>query len=102
MDRLDGDVERRRRFVGDQEAGVRRQGGGNGHPLPHAAGELVRVRRGDVGAEFDLAEEVGHRSSSESARGFTQSPGNLIAAAVDRGQAGERVLQQQGSGRSTH
>jgi hypothetical protein len=41
--RLDGDVERGRRLVGDQELGVAGQGHGDHHPLAHAARELVRV-----------------------------------------------------------
>ena len=44
--RLHGDVERRRRLVGDQHVGVVGDGDGDHHPLAHAAGELVRVLRG--------------------------------------------------------
>ena len=40
---LDRHVERRGRFVGDQQAWFARQGHGNHHALAHAAGELVRV-----------------------------------------------------------
>ena len=35
-------VERRRRLVGDDELRLQREGGGDQHALPHAAGELVR------------------------------------------------------------
>ena len=35
--RLDGDVERRRRFVGDDERGMTGERDGDHHALPHAA-----------------------------------------------------------------
>ena len=41
--RLHGDVERRRRLVGDQQLGIAQQAHGDGDPLAHAAAELVRV-----------------------------------------------------------
>ena len=40
---LHGDVERGGRLVGDQQLGVERHGHRDHGPLPHAAGELVRV-----------------------------------------------------------
>ena len=41
--RLDGYVERGRRFVGDQQGRFAGQGHGDHHALPHAAGELMRI-----------------------------------------------------------
>ena len=41
--RLHGDIERGRRLVGDQQLGVERHRHRDHGPLPHAAGELVRV-----------------------------------------------------------
>ena len=41
--RLDGDVERRGRLVGDQQFRLARQRDRNRDPLPHAAGELMRI-----------------------------------------------------------
>ena len=41
--RLDGDVERRGRLVGDQQLRVAGQRHGDHHPLAHAARELVRI-----------------------------------------------------------
>ena len=41
--RLDGDVERRRRLVGEQHARARHQAHRDHDPLLHAARELVRV-----------------------------------------------------------
>ena len=39
---LDGDVQRRRRLVGDEQLGPAGKGHGDHHPLPHAAGEFMR------------------------------------------------------------
>ncbi len=41
--RLDRDVERRRGLVGDHEIGLTGQRHRDHHPLPHSAGELVRI-----------------------------------------------------------
>ncbi len=41
--RLDGDVERRGRLVGDQHARIAGQRDGDHHALAHAAGELMRI-----------------------------------------------------------
>jgi oligopeptide/dipeptide ABC transporter ATP-binding protein len=41
--RLDGDVQRGGRFVGDDEVRPVQHGNGNGHALAHAAGQLMRV-----------------------------------------------------------
>ena len=43
--RLDGDVERRRRLVGDQQLRVVDQRHRDHHALAHAAGQLVRIAR---------------------------------------------------------
>jgi hypothetical protein len=42
--RLHGDVERRRRLVGDQELRIAGDRHRDHHPLRHAAGQLVRKR----------------------------------------------------------
>ena len=44
--RLHGDVEGGGRLVGDQHVGAQRQRHGDHHPLPLAAGELVRIVAG--------------------------------------------------------
>ena len=59
--RLDGDVERRRRLVGDQELRLAGQSDGDHRALAHAAGELVRIfvdaarrqRDADLGQRLD-------------------------------------------------
>ncbi|EGJ74167.1 putative ABC transporter ATP-binding protein [Streptomyces sp. Tu6071] len=58
---LDGDVERRRRLVGDQDAGPGRERGGDQDALEHPAGQLVGVLGADPGgfAQVDLGEEFG-------------------------------------------
>ena len=40
---LDGDIQRRRRFIGHQDLGVQEQARGDHDPLAHAAGEFMRV-----------------------------------------------------------
>src|SRR5262249_27322577 len=58
--RFKGDIERGRGLVGDQEFGPAQECHGDSNPLPHTAGELMRVafqlvlRIGDT----DLAQEV--------------------------------------------
>jgi hypothetical protein len=36
-------IERGKRFIHQQHTGLRGQGASNGHPLPHASGELMDV-----------------------------------------------------------
>ena len=40
--RLDGDVQRRHRLVGDHQPGIQRDCSSDAHPLPLTAGELMR------------------------------------------------------------
>jgi len=61
--RLNGDVERRRRLVGDQQARIAGERDGDHHPLLHAAGELegvlaeatFRIGDADRGEQFERA-----------------------------------------------
>ena len=41
--RLDGDVKRRRRLVGDEERRAGHEGGRDHHALPLSTGEVVRI-----------------------------------------------------------
>ena len=63
--RLDGDVERRGRLVGDEQVGLVGERHGDHHPLPLAARELVRIAVeppfGIVDA--DLVEQIEHPRS---------------------------------------
>ena len=52
--RLDGDVEGGGRLVGDQQLRLARERQGDHHPLPHAAGELVRILGGPALGLRDL------------------------------------------------
>ena len=60
--RLDRDVERGDRLVGDDQLGLERQRPGDGDALALAAGELVRVALGVLGREADLARSSATRS----------------------------------------
>ena len=52
--RLDRDVERGRRLVGDQDAGIVGERHGDADPLAHAAGKLVRIAVGALARVGDL------------------------------------------------
>ncbi len=68
--RLDGDVERRRRLVGDEQAGPAGQRHGDHHPLPHPARELVRIAVGAAGpARGCRPGPASRRRAREPARG---------------------------------
>jgi hypothetical protein len=56
--RLDRDVERGDRFVGDDEVGLARQGAGDADALALTAGELVRVPVAVVGVQPDGLEQL--------------------------------------------
>ena len=59
--RLDRDVERRHRLVGDDELRPEHEGAREADALPLAAAELMRVAAGRLGAEADALEHVEHR-----------------------------------------
>ncbi|RPE40864.1 hypothetical protein EDD90_3932 [Streptomyces sp. Ag109_O5-1] len=95
---LDGDVERRGRFVGEDQVGVVGHRHGDHRALAHAAGELVRERpcaQGGFGdpdevEEFDGA--PGRLFPGDVLVG-ADGLGDPVADAVDRGERGERVLE---------
>ena len=66
--RLDGDVEGGGRLVGDQQLGPAGQGEGDHHPLPHAAGELVRILGGAALGLRDLHQLAASRPRAASPR----------------------------------
>ena len=57
--RLNRDIERRQRFVGDDEAGFDRQSAGDTDALALPAGEFVRIAVGVLGAQTDEVEQFG-------------------------------------------
>src|SRR5260221_1695808 len=96
--RLDGDVERRRRLVGEQQLGAAGEGHGDHHALPHAAGELMRVvgealpRRGDL----DLIEQLergGIGLAAAHVAMIVQRLGDLEADGEHRVERGHRLLE---------
>ena len=105
--RLDGDVQRRRGLVGNQQLRPAGQRNGNHHALAHAAAELVRVvldapfGRGNVHPLEHLHRAVhGFRA----AQTFVQAHafGDLVAHRVDRVQARHRLLENDGDFLGAH
>ena len=95
---LGGDVQRRRRLVGDQHVRLQRQGGGDGDALPLPAGELVRVGGGGAGrvGQADLGQQVEHAGLDGGAgqvRVGAERLGYLVADAVQRVERGGGVLE---------
>lgn len=82
--RLHGNVECRRRLVGDQHLGSARQCHRDHHALPHAAGKLVRILRhaprrlGDV-HRIQHAQGDGTRRSPLGTLMFANGLGQLLA-----------------------
>ena len=66
--RLDRDVERRDRLVGDDQLRVQRERAGDADPLALAARELVRVAVDVVGRQADDLEQLAARASRISPR----------------------------------
>ena len=78
--RLDGDVERRRRLVGDHERRIAGERDGDHRPLPHAAGQLMRI-------VADARRRLGNAAPPRAAR----SPARArLAASRGRGRSAPR------------
>ncbi len=98
---LHGDVQGRGRLVGDQQLRPAGHGGGDHHPLAHAAGELVRVlaeppgRFGNPHPVQPLA-RLGQGVGVGQPFMPTQGLGDLLADLHMRGQGCERVLEDHG------
>ena len=96
--RLDGDVERRRRLVGDQEVGLVGERHGDHHALALAAGELVRVgveprrRLGDADL-FEQLERALARGVARQALVQDQDLVHLPLDGVQRIERGHRLLE---------
>ena len=76
-------VERRGRFVGDDELGLTHRGQGDRHPLAHPAGQLVRIGGQDVGGQtetlkvrFDPAPELTAGQPHRPEREVLERPAN--------------------------
>ena len=96
--RLDRDVERRRRLVGDEEIGVVRDRHGDHHALALAARELVRVGRqpafrvGDAHEVEELDRPRPGLAPRQAAMG-DQRQRDLVADPVERIERGHRLLE---------
>ena len=98
--RLDRDVERRGRLVGDEQVGVAGQGPGDRDALALAAGQLVRVPVGVLGAQPDLAQQLARpapvRRAPRARCGAAASGSATIRPTVIRGSSEDgRVLEDQ-------
>ena len=96
--RLDGDIERGGRLVGDDELGIAGEADRDHHPLAHAAGELMRIlfeaprRIGDAdkAEQFDGA---GAGLALAHAEMDAQRLGDLQSDRQDRIERGHRLLE---------
>ena len=95
---LDRDVERRGRFVGDEQAGAAGHGHRDHHALPHAARELVRVltqaavRLGDPHLLHEFERAGAGRGGGQAAMDL-QTVEQLAADGEHRVQRGHRLLE---------
>lgn len=95
--RLNGHIQRRRGFVGQDEFGFASEGHGNDDPLLHAAGELVGILMLPVGRQADKFEDFVHlfvfllRGHVEAVK--LQDFGDLLADRQNGVEAGHRVLE---------
>ena len=80
--RLDGDVERRRRLVGDDERGVHDERHRDQHALPHAAGELMRILARALGRRRDADERRASRRRGPTPRVAMRSRARAATSAI--------------------
>ena len=103
--RLDGDVERRRRLVGDQQARLAGERDGDGDALAHPARELVRILpqpllgRGnaDSGEQLDASRSRSRRADFKM---LPQAFAQLGAECQHRIERAHRVLKHHGKCRA--
>ena len=105
--RLDRYVEGRGRLVGDQQIGLGAQRQRQHHALPHAAGELVRIAV-DPGPRPLDARLLQQRDGALARLGLrhvgVRADGldDLVADAIERIEAGERVLEHHADAPAAH
>ena len=95
--RLDGDVERGRRLVGDEQIGAVGERHRDHHPLPLAAGKLVRIGaepRSGIG-EADLGQQLDHPVAGRGGAAAVQGDdlADLPLDRVQRIERGHRLLE---------
>ena len=98
---LDGDVERGRRLVRDEEDGVAREGHRDHRPLSHATAELVRIVAQPLSWARDADKHEERLSAvqplpARHAAMALQRLGDLLADREDGVQVDERVLEHHG------
>ncbi len=99
---LGGDIQRRRRLIGDQQARVVGQGHGDHHPLALPAGKLERIgaRQHHRVWQVDLREQLLHAGIDRRLiqRGVVNADrlGHLMADAGQRVQGSQRLLKDHG------
>ena len=98
--RLDGDVERGGRLVGDQQLRPAGERHGDHHPLAQAAGQLdadIAPDRRSGRADADLSQHLERaRAAPRAARRSAMQPqhlGDLVADGEGRIEAGHRLLE---------
>ncbi len=95
--RLDGDVERGRRLVGDEQVGAVGERHGDHHPLPLAAGQLVRIGAEPGGwiGDADLGQQADHPFARRSGATAVQGDdlADLALDGVQRIERGHRLLE---------
>ena len=106
--RLDGDVERRRRLVGDQDLGLEDERHRDHHALAHPAGELVRVARRAARRRSGSRPPRAPRARGARAA-FSETPlvrldrlDDLPADPVERVERRERVLEDHRDALAAH
>ena len=105
--RLDGDVERRRRLVGDQQVGLAGQRDGDHHALLHAAGKLegIFVEPPLGVGDADLAQQFQHALAGRLAAQVAMAVehfADLHADGQHRVEAGRRLLEDHRDARAAH
>ena len=99
--RLDGDVERRRRLVGDQQARIAGERDGDHHALAHAAGELVGVGAEPLAGHryahgFEQLDRPPSRRGAGELLMAVQHLGQLAADGEHRIERAHRILEDHG------
>ena len=105
--RLDGDIKRGRRLVGDQQARLARERHGDHHPLLHAAGKLKRIfdqtarRIGDADRLQEFQRPRLRRRADQPAM-LLQHFADLPADGQHRVEAGGRLLKDHRHAAAAH
>ena len=105
--RLDRDIERRGRLIGDEQRRLAGQRHGDHHPLPHAAGQLVRIaihHRAGLGNAHELQQAQCLGARGRRARPLVQPDRfrDLITGGEHRVERRHGLLEDHRHVRATH